>query len=129
MEARMNVRRTNSLLILLVILSLVLLLAACKQEEGERLDDSVMLQDPHYIMGSGLYKRHCAGCHGDRGEGHTALGPQINTQEWREGITDEEIREIILAGRRVAGTSMDSFEGALSEDEIEAIIVYIRTFR
>lgn len=124
----MNTRRNVLLWIAVVVLCLIPLLAACQQEK-EGPEDSVLVQDPHYIMGSGLYKRHCTGCHGDRGEGRTSLGPQINTEEWQAGVTDEEIREVILTGRRVAGTSMDSFEGVLSEDEIEAVIVYVRTLR
>jgi mono/diheme cytochrome c family protein len=124
----MNIRRNGLLWIAVVVLCLMPLLAACQQEK-EGPEDSVLIQDPHYIMGSGLYKRHCAGCHGEQGEGRTSLGPQINTEEWQAGITDEEIREVILTGRRVAGTSMDSFEGVLSEEEIEAVIVYVRTLR
>ncbi len=104
------------------------LLASCAQE-ATKPDQSVLLQDPKYIMGSGLYKRNCAGCHGERGEGHTSLGPPINTQKWQQGITDEQIRKVILEGRRVAGTSMDSFAGMLTDDEVAAIIVYVRSLR
>jgi mono/diheme cytochrome c family protein len=78
-------------------------------------------------MGSGLFKRHCAGCHGEAGEGRTSLGPTINDASWQEGITDQHIREVILEGRRVAGTSMDSFKDMLSDDEIDAVIVYVRS--
>lgn len=124
----MNTRRNSLLGTVVLVLSLIVLLVACQQEETGP-EDSVLVQDPHYIMGSGLYKRHCAGCHSEQGEGRTSLGPQINTEEWQAGITDEDIREVILTGRRVAGTSMDSFEEVLSEDEIEAIIVYVRTLR
>lgn len=101
-------------------------LASCAPAAAKP-DNSVLLQDPHYIMGSGLYKRNCAGCHGDRGEGHTSLGPAINTQKWQQSITDEAIRKAILEGRRVPGTSMDSFQGTLSDDEVTSIIVYVRT--
>jgi mono/diheme cytochrome c family protein len=74
-------------------------------------------------------KRHCAGCHGESGEGHTSLGPQINTAEWQASITDDEIRLGIIEGRQIAGTSMDSFREILTDDEITAIIVYVRTFK
>jgi mono/diheme cytochrome c family protein len=109
---------------LLVIVGAVL--ASCASE-ATKPDQSVLLQDPKYIMGSGLYKRNCAGCHGDRGEGHTSLGPAINTQKWQQSITDEQIRKVILEGRRVAGTSMDSFQGMLTDDEVAAVIVYVRS--
>jgi len=34
---------------------------------------------------------------------------------------------VIVEGRRVAGTSMDSFREMLTDDEITAVIVYVRT--
>jgi cytochrome c2 len=112
----------------LLVTSLLVLLSAC-QPENQGPDETVLLQDPNYIVGAGLYKRHCAGCHGENGEGRTSLGPQINTEEWQANITDDEIRQVILEGRRVAGTSMDSYEGVLTEDEIGAVIVYVRSLR
>ena len=110
----------------LMLLVMMLVLAAC-QQEAQGPSDEVLLQDPNYIMGSGLYKRNCAGCHGESGEGRTSLGPQLNTADWQAGITDEEIRAVILEGRRVAGTSMDSFREILTDDEITAVITYVRS--
>jgi len=116
----------RSLAGVLLLVLLVLLLGAC-QQEATGPDETVLLQDPKYIMGSGLYKRHCAGCHGEAGEGRTSLGPILNDSSWQAGITDEQIRETILEGRRVAGTSMDSFREMLTDDEIDAVIVYLRS--
>jgi mono/diheme cytochrome c family protein len=123
----MSTRRAGLLPLTIVLLTLgVLLLAGC-QQQAEGPSQEVLLQDPNYIIGSGLFKRNCAGCHGESGEGRTSLGPQINTTEWQDGITDDEIRTVIVEGRRVAGTSMDSFREMLTDDEITAIIVYVRT--
>jgi mono/diheme cytochrome c family protein len=124
----MKNHRTGFFVIVLLGLSLVLVLAAC-QEEDTGPDEDILLQDPNYIMGAGLYRRHCLGCHGEGGEGRTSLGPPLNEPEWQDTATDDHIREVILEGRRVAGTSMDSFEGVVSDSEIDALIVYIRTFR
>ena len=110
----------------LMLLMMMLVLAACRQE-AQGPSEEVLLQDPNYIMGSGLYKRNCAGCHGESGEGRTSLGPQLNTADWQAGIADEEIRAVILEGRRVAGTSMDSFREILTDDEITAVITYVRS--
>lgn len=117
-------RAFRLMFVLLLLVGVVL--AACEQEAGGVVDE-VLLQDPNYIMGSGMYKRHCAGCHGQDGEGQTSLGPAINSPEWNDGITDEEIRAAILESRRIAGTSMDSFREILTDDEITAVIVYLRT--
>ncbi len=124
----MSGRSAGVLVLAATLLLTSLVLAACQQETTGPSDE-VLLQDPNYIIGSGLYKRNCAGCHGDSGEGHTSLGPQINTTDWQAGITDDEIRTVILEGRRVAGTSMDSFREILTDDEITAIITYVRSLR
>ncbi|OGO09995.1 MAG: hypothetical protein A2Y93_15765 [Chloroflexi bacterium RBG_13_68_17] len=124
----MSSRIASTLVFLGALLLTSLVLVAC-QQGVEGPSDEVLLQDPNYIIGSGLYKRNCAGCHGDSGEGRTSLGPQINTADWQAGITDDEIRTVILEGRRVAGTSMDSFREILTDDEITAVITYVRSLR
>lgn len=118
---------TRVFILMTVLLTLLGVVAAGCNPEAGGVNDEVLLQDPNYIMGSGLYKRHCAGCHGQDGEGQTSLGPAINSPEWHDGITDEEIRAAILESRRIAGTSMDSFREILTDDEITAVIVYVRT--
>jgi cytochrome c oxidase subunit 2 len=124
----MSGRSRGHLLALVGLMLVSFALAACAQET-EGPSEEVLLQDPNYIMGSGLYKRNCAGCHGETGEGRTSLGPQINTAEWQAGITDDEIRAVILEGRRVAGTSMDSFREILTDEEITAVITYVRSIQ
>ncbi len=118
---------TRVFILMTVLLILLGVVAAGCEKEAQSVDDDVLLQNPNYIMGAGMYKRHCAGCHGETGEGQTSLGPAINSPEWHDGITDEEIREAILESRRIAGTSMDSFREILTDDEITAVIVYLRT--
>jgi mono/diheme cytochrome c family protein len=112
--------------LLAALLTASLALAAC-QAAPEGPSEEVLLQDPNYIIGAGLYKRHCSGCHGEGGEGRTSLGPQINTADWQAANTDDDIRTVILEGRRVAGTSMESFRELLTDDEILAVITYIRS--
>ncbi len=124
----MSSRSAGALVLVVTMLLASLVLAAC-QQESQGPSDEVLLQDPNYIVGAGLYKRNCTGCHGETGEGRTSLGPQINTPEWQSGITDDEIRGVILEGRRVAGTSMDSFREILSDDEITAVITYVRSLQ
>jgi mono/diheme cytochrome c family protein len=124
----MAASRARLFLVFVLLSILAVMLAACQQESAKP-DDAVLLQDPRYIMGSGLYKRHCAGCHGDRGEGRTSLGPAINSQEWQDGITDDEITDAIVSGRKVAGTSMASFADTLTKDEVAAVVVYVRTLK
>lgn len=119
-------RSDGARFLLAALLTASLALAAC-QAAPEGPSDEVLLQDPNYIIGAGLYKRHCSGCHGEGGEGRTSLGPQINTADWQAANTDDQIRSVIVEGRRVAGTSMESFREVLTDDEIAAVITYIRS--
>jgi mono/diheme cytochrome c family protein len=122
----MSSRSAGALVLMATLLLASLVLGAC-QQESQGPSEEVLLQNPNYIVGAGLYKRNCSGCHGETGEGRTSLGPQINTSEWQAGITDDEIRAVTLEGRRVAGTSMDSFREILSDDEITAVVTYVRS--
>lgn len=119
-----------ALRLVLLIPLLLVALEACKGPASEQgPSQAVLQQDPRYIIGAGIYDRSCAGCHGDKGEGRESLGPQINTPDWQQGHTDAQIRDSILNGGKEPGTSMDGFKGALTDDEIADVIVYIRTLR
>jgi cytochrome c oxidase cbb3-type subunit 3 len=80
------------------------------------------------IIGEQQYIRVCAGCHGKQGEGIEA--PALNNKVLLESATDTYLVETIGRGRR--GTAMPAFREAapthpaLAEDEIEAIVAFIR---
>lgn len=85
----------------------------------------------------GLYRRHCAHCHGINGDGHGPTAAILNPypRDYRPGIfkfkstysavepTDEDLRRIILNG--VPGTAMPSFR-LYPPDEIEALMEYVK---
>ena len=121
-------RSAGALVVVATLLLASLVLAAC-QQESQGPSDEVLIQDPNYIIGAGLYKRHCTGCHGETGEGRDLAWPSDQHRRVAGGYNDDEIRAVILEGRRVAGTSMDSFREILSDDEITAVITYIRTLQ
>jgi len=119
-------RRVGLRLLSMLSLTLVFLaLTGCNQQ-AEGLAQDV---DVDYMIGAGLYSRHCAGCHGDSGQGRETLGREINSADWQDSISDDEIRAAILEGRTVPATRMDSFREMLTDDEITAVIVYIRSLR
>jgi mono/diheme cytochrome c family protein len=85
----------------------------------------------------GLYRRHCAHCHGISGDG---LGPTARIlnpypRDYRPAVykfksnynpnqpTDEDLRHVLLNG--VPGTAMPSF-AVLPPDEIEALLEYVK---
>ena len=85
----------------------------------------------------GLYRQHCAHCHGISGDGlgPTAVFLKPYPRDYRMGIfkfkstprgnrpTHEDLKQILISG--IPGTAMPSF-GLLAEDEIEALVEYVK---
>lgn len=80
--------------------------------------------------GRPLYERHCAGCHGARGEGLDA--PALNHPLLQATASDDYFVETIGRGRR--GTPMQGFRQpstihpTLAPADIESIVAYLRTW-
>ena len=88
----------------------------------------VLPTDDLVQVGQPLYQQNCASCHGDANtrpplptapthadDGHTWHHPDRNLVEW------------ILDGVPLA-TVMPEFRGQLTEDEVKAVLAYIKTF-
>ncbi len=85
----------------------------------------------------GLYRRHCAHCHGitGGGDGPTAMILNPYPRDYRPGIfkfkstfnpnepTDEDLHQVLMNG--VPGTSMPSFS-VLPPDEVTALLEYVK---
>ncbi len=72
------------------------------------------------VDGQAIYESRCAACHGRDGGGGT--GPALGDGEVEANLTLDEQISVITNGRN----GMPSWEGELSEDEIEAVAVYER---
>jgi mono/diheme cytochrome c family protein len=78
--------------------------------------------------GRQVFESTCAGCHGPTGEG--GEGPALRNPVLLEAATDTYLVETIGRGRR--GTVMAGFDTAtpvrpaLSRDDIEAVVAYLR---
>lgn len=70
-----------------------------------------------------LYAIRCAGCHGPNRQGVSGLGPAL-TPESLAALSNFEIRDIIVNGR--LNTAMPPFKGALSPEEIDALLQLIK---
>lgn len=85
----------------------------------------------------GLYREHCAHCHGMTGDG---MGPMATVlypypRDFRAGIykfkstpkgskpTDEDLRRLLVRG--IPGTAMPSY-GALPPDHIDVLVAYVK---
>lgn len=75
-----------------------------------------------HVTGPEIFKRHCAGCHGEDGKGILAR-VDMTTGEWQKSRSDEEIAVIIRNGTQGKdGTPMPPFQSVLKEIEIQRII-------
>ncbi len=94
-----------------------------------------------YFQGSDIYETNCLPCHGRTGKGDgewAADWTKNRPRNFRSGIfkfrttpmgflpTDEDLKRTILSG--ISGTAMPSFKGHLSEDQLEAILTYLKSF-
>lgn len=80
------------------------------------------LQSPD---GETLYKLHCAGCHGARGEG--ARGVAINLIRLPRASNEEALHRIVRFG--IPGTEMPGMNGLIAEDDIRKITAFVRTLQ
>ena len=90
-------------------------------------------------IGKQLYLKHCATCHGDKGQGGRGTGvtmsrprglpilaPALNNPGFLAAANDAMIKHVLVHGRR--GTPMQSFlKQGLSENNINDIVAYIRS--
>lgn len=81
------------------------------------------------------YEEYCAGCHGMDGKAKTRLGRKSGAKDLTDAarmakLTDQDAFNGVKFGRKnKAGDEvMDSFKKDLTDDEIRALVVYVRTF-
>jgi mono/diheme cytochrome c family protein len=75
-----------------------------------------------------VFKKKCAACHGKEGEPNKVFAKQgvrsFKDADWQKAATDAQVEESIRKGKK--GTMMASFEKQLSDEEIKALVAYIR---
>lgn len=93
-------------------------------------------------LGARLYAENCQTCHGDRqGKGRIPAAPSHGPDGHTWHHSDRNLREVILNGatemteqmRRMMGVPddaprMPAWKDKLSQDDINAILAYIKTF-
>jgi len=78
--------------------------------------------------GSAVFKTNCAMCHGVDGKGFAALKtPDFTSPKWQASMTDKQIKDVIKNGKK--GTAMVAFGDKLNEEEITAVVAYIRSLK
>jgi glucose/arabinose dehydrogenase len=69
-----------------------------------------------------LYRENCAGCHGNDLAGGS--GSSLIDEEWTYGSGDADIAAVIRNG--VPDVDMPAWDGALDDDQIRSMVIYIR---
>jgi mono/diheme cytochrome c family protein len=68
--------------------------------------------------------QRCAGCHGADGKGKMKGAPDFTDAAWQKKETDAEFAAQIKNGKK----PMPAYGDKLSEDEIKALVSYVRSF-
>ncbi len=93
------------------------------------LPDRSLAEEGDSNKGRALYLKHCEICHGPegKGDGYTHFNPPVAdlTVSRIQNKTDEELGESIHMG--VANTAMGMWRFVLSDEEIIAILVHVRS--
>jgi mono/diheme cytochrome c family protein len=78
---------------------------------------------------------NCAQCHGPDGKANTKMGKTLNAKDLTDPkvqaeFTDAKATQSIKEGVKQNGkTTMKAFGGKLSDDEIKALVAYVRTLK
>jgi mono/diheme cytochrome c family protein len=112
-----NNRHTVSYLtVLRVVVSVVLLLTLSLRA----------IPGPDKAAAEGTFRTKCAMCHGPDGAG-SSVGKSMNVPDLRSSVVqdkaDTEIAQVISNGKG----GMPAFKGSLSDDQIHALVTYVRS--
>lgn len=81
------------------------------------------------------WAKHCASCHGKDGKGETKAGRKAGARDqtdpkYHAERTDARLLEGIRDGVKEDGKEkMKAFKDKLSEDEMKALVAYVRAFK
>ena len=82
-----------------------------------------------------LWDANCKQCHGASGKGDTAMGKKLNAADLTDAkkqasFTDAQASTAIKDGIKENGkTTMKAFGGKLSDDDVKALVAYVRTLK
>jgi mono/diheme cytochrome c family protein len=77
------------------------------------------------LLGETLYSQNCSRCHGPEGQG-TQRAPALNIQSFLIDTNDSAIQAIVSLG--VPETSMPAWGDRMTEDQIQAIVGFLRSW-
>ena len=81
------------------------------------------------------WEKNCTKCHGPDGKGKTKMGEKLEVKDYtnakvQEDMKDEKMIKAIKDGVKDGEkTKMKAFGDVLSDDEIKALVKYVRDFK
>lgn len=79
--------------------------------------------------GSAIFQEQCVGCHGADGHAGTDIGKKLNaadlTSDAVQQNSDSELTKVLKDGKK----KMPSFKDKLDDDEIKAVVAYVRQLK
>jgi mono/diheme cytochrome c family protein len=82
-----------------------------------------------------LWAANCAQCHGKDGHADTKMGKTLNAKDLTDpavqaSFTDAKATQSIKEGVKTNGkTTMKAFGDKLSDDDVKALVAYVRTLK
>jgi mono/diheme cytochrome c family protein len=101
---------------LVVVLGLAMVAALCRARAADA-------QKPTAVDAEKTFMHECKDCHGEDGRGRMRGQPDFTSPAWQANITDELMFKTIKFGRE----PMPFYFDALSDDQINALVKYIRS--
>ena len=113
----------------IIFLLLVLAFPAYLLVDSTRRSEALAEREQALIRsGTRVWELNCGSCHGPNGQGEDA--PALNSQQFLQGISDEQMHRLIAAG--ISGTEMpawwNEFGGPLTDEQIAAVVAYVRSW-
>ncbi len=90
------------------------------------LGGALVFQAAQQPDGRSTYKQKCGMCHGADGKGFPALKtPDFTDPKWQAATKDKAMATVIKLGKK--GSTMPAYAGKLKDEEIQAVVAYVRT--
>ena len=81
------------------------------------------------------WEKNCAKCHGPDGKGKTRMGEKLGIKDYSDAKVQDALKDDTMAKAIKEGvkdgekTKMKAFGETLSDDEIKALVKYVRDFK
>jgi mono/diheme cytochrome c family protein len=119
---RMQIEPSRWSLPVVLAVTVALALGACAGADAPEVpEDASGVADPVLVVGRDVWVQQCSRCHG--GDGSGGAGPRVQGPWPADREPDAAaMAELVVGGRG----AMPGFGRSLSDDEVEAVVRYVR---